>query len=76
MGGIVNSKFRHTAATHMLEQGAGLRYIQEYLGHADISTTQVYAKVSNHKLFEVYHDTHPSNTLALSSEIESLLSHI
>jgi integrase/recombinase XerD len=65
--------FRHTAATHMLEEGADLRYIQEFLGHADISTTQIYAKVSNKKLFEVYHNTHPSNNLPLDNEIASLL---
>tara|TARA_R110001583_G_scaffold192040_1_gene358124 strand:- start:5741 stop:6670 length:930 start_codon:yes stop_codon:yes gene_type:complete len=52
--------YRHTAATQMLENGADIRIIQDQLGHADLSTTQVYTKVSNKLLIDTYHRTHPA----------------
>jgi integrase/recombinase XerD len=51
--------FRHTAATLMLEGGADVRYIQAMLGHASLSTTQIYTHVSITKLREIHEQTHP-----------------
>lgn len=52
--------FRHTLATLMLEGGADIRYIQQMLGHADISTTQIYAQVSIRHLQAIHAATHPA----------------
>ncbi|MBV5097558.1 site-specific tyrosine recombinase XerC [Tenebrionicola larvae] len=60
--------FRHTMATQMLEHGAELRWIQAMLGHADISTTQVYTRVSIRALREIHRATHPAEQASVADE--------
>jgi len=52
--------FRHACATHMLENGADIRFIQVLLGHSELSTTQIYTQVSIVKLKEIHAATHPA----------------
>ncbi len=54
--------FRHAMATHMLENGADIRFIQVMLGHANLETTQIYTHVSMTKLKEIHSATHPART--------------
>ena len=55
--------FRHAMATGMLDNDADIRFIQEQLGHAELSTTQIYTRVAIKKLQEVHARTHPANAL-------------
>jgi integrase/recombinase XerD len=56
---VTPHSLRHSFATHMLDGGAGLRELQQLLGHTNISSTQIYTKVSTRRKREVYDEAHP-----------------
>lgn len=58
---ITPHMFRHTFATHMLDQGADLVAVQELLGHESLSSTEIYTHISNEHLRDVYYKCHPRN---------------
>jgi len=62
---VTPHKIRHSFATHMLNRGADLRSLQKLLGHADISTTEIYTKVQSKRLVGLLNDIHPLNKISL-----------
>ncbi len=65
--------FRHSMATHMLENGADIRFIQAILGHSTLSTTEIYTQVSIRQLKAIHKATHPAKLKTKTNESKRLL---
>ena len=64
-------QIRHSFATHLLNRGVDLRSLQKFLGHADISTTEIYTEVQSKRLSGLIKDIHPLNKIDINNK-ESL----
>lgn len=65
---ITPHMFRHSFATLLLEEDVDIRYIQSFLGHSSIKTTEIYTKVSTHKQKEIFATKHPRNKLCVGDD--------
>ena len=77
LAGVVHGSchaFRHAMATHMLEAGCDIRYIQAMLGHSELSTTEIYTQVSIGKLQQIHAATHPARLQRQGSDSVSAAS--
>ena len=63
---ITPHMFRHTIATLLLEEDVDIRYIQEFLGHSSITTTQIYTHVSQNAQKKIFSKKHPRNKLKVN----------
>jgi integrase/recombinase XerD len=63
---------RHAMATHMLDHGADIRFIQVMLGHEDLNSTEIYTRVSVEKLREIHKATHPVKVKSKADELENV----
>ena len=68
LGGVTPHVLRHSCATHLLERGASLRFVQEFLGHESMATTQIYLTVSASWMKKSYMEKHPRANMGMGDD--------